>query len=221
MKKIMILMIVAMIGLVIMSSALKPREDNTQKQTIINEPINVAMVSVGNDNQQIANQNTNKTVLELQESLPEQYKEIELVKIKWGNEKNNLKCTQGAEAWGPLCIALDTLENIYILDNLNGAVKKYNDKGKLIGIYKNEDIEFHNINNMEISENGKYIYGINNGRMEKYIYEYDMEKLFHIIFIDVFFHSSIIYSIYIFTVFTYFHIIYIMKFNIFIFIYSY
>ena len=49
MKKGMIVLIVVILGLIIMSSALKPREDNTKVQTVINEPMNVAVVSGGNN----------------------------------------------------------------------------------------------------------------------------------------------------------------------------
>ena len=49
MKKIIIVMIIVVMGLVIMSSALKSREDDTQKQIAINEKMNVAVVSDGND----------------------------------------------------------------------------------------------------------------------------------------------------------------------------
>ena len=174
MKKIILVQLLILITISIFSQTL-----TRPVNAIINSdygPMNVAEVSGENDNQQIANQNTNKTVLELQESLPEQYKEIELVKIKWGNEKKHLKCTQGAGACGPEGIALDTFGNIYILDNLNGAVKKYNNKGKLVGIFMNEDIEFHNTENIEVSEDGKYIYGISTGLNTKYIYYYNTEK---------------------------------------------
>ncbi|MFO8062271.1 MAG: hypothetical protein R6U31_05035 [bacterium] len=171
MKKIMFILTAILILLVIMSSALKPREkEETQKQIAINEPINVAAIE-GNKNQ-----DNNKTVLELQNILPEKYKEIKLVKIKWGSEKNNLKCTQGVGATGPWGIALDTLENIYILDNFNGAVKKYNNKGELAGVYLNEDIEFHNTEYIEVSEDGKYIYGNSTGRKGKFVYIYNTEK---------------------------------------------
>ena len=177
MKKIMIVLMVAMMGLIIMSSALKPREEeNTQIQTVINKEMNVAVVSEGNDNQQVVNQSKEKTVLELKDILPEKYKEIKLVEMKWGTGKNELGYLPGTGACGPMGIALDTLLNLYILDARNGAVKKYNDNGELIEIYINEDIEFHNISNMEISEDGKYIYGIYDERMGKYIYKYNMEK---------------------------------------------
>ncbi len=180
MKKIMFILTTILILSVIMGSALKAREEEkTQIQTVINEEMNVAVVSEGNENKQVINPSTNKTVLGLKNILPEKYEERKLFKIKWTqNERNTgkeLYCTQGSGACGPMGFALDTFNNIYILD-IGCGIKKYNESGEFISIYKEQNYELSNMDNIEVSEDGKYMYGMNDEIMTKYIYIYNAEK---------------------------------------------
>lgn len=177
MKKIMFILTAILMLLVIMGSALKPKEEEQKQiQTVINEEMNVA-VNEGNENQQVINQIKGKTVLELQNILPEKYKEIKLFKIKWTENQRNtgkeLFCTQGVGAWGPMGFALDTFNKLYIIDY---GVKKYSENGEFISIYREQNNELLNMDNIEVSENGKYIYGNSTGRKGKFVYIYNTEK---------------------------------------------
>ncbi|MCK4524738.1 hypothetical protein KAU15_07410 [candidate division WOR-3 bacterium] len=165
MKKGMIILISIFMLLVIMSTALNNTKD---------EKLDIGLVREGIENQTMSSQN--KTVLELQNTLPEQYREIKLVEIKWGTGKNELGFEKGGcGACGPMGIALNTLGNIYILDYCNGSVKKYNYTDDMFQVFK-EELLFSNVEYIEVSENGENIYGKPYDKSGKYIFKYNIEE---------------------------------------------
>lgn len=195
MKKVMIVLIVAMMGLVIMSSALKLREEEKIKiQTVINEEMNVAMVSEDNENQ-----DTNKTVLELQENSSEKYVEEVVLEANWGDGEGEFgisKETCPIEGPGPFII--DKYNNFYINDIGNQSIKKFSAKGKFIQniidgqmvtyfTIKTDTliaIGYKNMNNLEIyltkinKNSGKIIDQTKIKRNEKNIIENSLKNAF-------------------------------------------
>ena len=117
----------------------------------------------------------NKTVMELIETLPEKYTEVKLFEIKWGTGDDELGYIPGDGACGPQGIALDTLGNIYILDYCNGAVKKYNEEGFFLEKYE-DGSAFVNINYIEVSEDGRQIFAVLEGKTTNNIYIYDTKN---------------------------------------------
>jgi len=86
------------------------------------------------------------------DTLPEKYVKKVIIEAKWGDGPGEFGYGPGGPGCGPSSIDIDAMGNIYILDNMHGAVKKYNTDGKLLVEYKHES--FHSASNIVVDNTG-------------------------------------------------------------------
>ncbi len=113
------------------------------------------------------------------DTLPEKYVKKVIIDAKWGNGPGEFGYDPSGPGFGPESFTIDSIGNLYILDDLHGEVKKYDNNGKIIEKYKNEalytahNIVVDDVGNMYIytefaSKNEILRYSIKNGFIKSF-----------------------------------------------------
>ncbi len=154
MKKVMFILTTILILSVIMGSALKPREEKTKIQTVINEEMNVAVASEGNNiteaNEEFSNTiqtgrykaTKNKKFIDTLQidkmlaSLPEKYEKETVFEADWGHGEGEYAVAGESPPLGPSNVYVEEKGNIYIWDLGNYRIIVYNKYGELINHYE-------------------------------------------------------------------------------------